>query len=124
VAKRFALFLVLSLFAVAGGAFAACGDDDENSGTQQAGSPEPGDGVPTIDQDDLRFKPDELTVSVGQTIRFMNSETALHTVTIDGDNVSGNMREDDVFEWTPEQAGEYEVTCDYHPQMKAKIIVE
>jgi plastocyanin len=112
--------------------FAACGgdDDDDTDGntngdsTQQAGSPEPGGDQPEIDQDDLSFKPDELTVSVGEVVLFKNSETALHTVTIDGENISGNMREGDTVEWTAEEAGEFEVTCDYHPQMHATITVE
>jgi plastocyanin len=82
------------------------------------------DGVPIIDQDNLEFRPGSLTVPVGQTVRFLNSESALHTVTVDGDNLSGNMQRSDAFEWTPEEAGTYRITCEYHGNMRATITVE
>ena len=80
-------------------------------------------GAPFIDQDRLRFIPTSLEASVGETVYFKNSETALHTVTIEGENLSGNMRKNDLFVWTPEEAGTYRITCEYHPQMKATITV-
>ena len=55
---------------------------------------------------------------------FKNSESALHTVTINGKNESGNMRKGDLFSWTAGAAGEYKITCDYHPQMNATITVQ
>lgn len=115
--------MALGALAVAGALVGvACGGDDEESAPATATTP--ADGVATIDQDNLAFSPTELTVAVGQMVRFTNSEAALHTVTIDGENLSGNMREGDVFEWTPEEAGTYRVTCDYHPQMQATITVQ
>ena len=63
-------------------------------------------------------------MKVGDIVYFKNSETALHTVTIEGKNESGNMKKDAVFTWTPKTAGEYKITCDFHPQMKATITVE
>ena len=61
---------------------------------------------------------------VNEKIYFKNSETAIHTVTIDSKNVSGNMRKGDIVTWTAPKAGTYKVTCDYHPQMKATITIE
>lgn len=81
-------------------------------------------GAALIDQDNLAFIPRELTVPVGGTVYLKNSEAAVHTVTIDGKNVSGVMREDDTLAWTPPAAGSYRVTCDYHPQMRATITVK
>lgn len=121
-----------SLFAA--GAFAACGggDDDSNGGdtTQPGASPTSGGkveipaGAPTIDQDNLAFKPDKLTVKVGDKVYFKNSETALHTVTIDGKNISGSMKKGDVVVWTAASAKTYKITCDYHPQMNATITAQ
>ena len=104
----------------------SCGSSDgdsANSGIANnvAGVP---DGVPFVDQDSLKFIPTSLKVKVGDIVYFKNSETALHTVTIEGKNESGNMKKDAVFTWTPKTAGEYKITCDFHPQMKATITVE
>jgi plastocyanin len=71
-----------------------------------------------------RRHPEELTVAAGTEVYFKNSESALHTVTIDGENESGSMRRNELFVWTPEEAGEYEISCDFHPQMKATITVQ
>ena len=80
-------------------------------------------GAPEIDQAELAFKPDKLTVKAGEKVYFKNSESALHTVTINGKNESGNMKKGDVFSWTPAAAGTYKVNCDFHPQMNATITV-
>lgn len=120
---------VLALPAV----FAACGggDDDDSGSTPaaategrakgEAGVP---DGAPFIDQNNLKFSPDKVTAKAGEAVYFKNSETALHTVTINGKNESGNMKKDQVFQWTPPGAGEYKITCDFHPQMKSTVTVQ
>ncbi|MFN0096423.1 MAG: cupredoxin domain-containing protein [Dehalococcoidia bacterium] len=117
---------VATVGVVVGGLAAACGGGDDGSsagGVAQgvAGVP---DGSPFVDQRDLRFKPDKLTAKAGTAIYFKNSESALHTVTINKVNESGNMKRNEVFIWTPPSAGSYAVTCDLHPQMKATITVE
>ena len=115
-----AALLISALF------LSSCGSSDgdsANSGIANnvAGVP---DGVPFVDQDSLKFIPTSLKVKVGDIVYFKNSETALHTVTIEGKNESGNMKKDAVFTWTPKTAGDYKITCDFHPQMKATITVE
>lgn len=81
-------------------------------------------GAPMVDQDNLTFKPDTLKAKANEKIYFKNSETAIHTVTIDTKNISGNMRKGDIVTWSAGKAGTYKVTCDYHPQMKATITIE
>lgn len=124
--------LMLALTVVASGAIlAACGgDDDDDTGSTTAtvagGEPAEGEipaGAPEVDQDNLKFSPTELTTTAGTKVYFKNSETALHTVTINGEDLSGNMKKNDVFVWTAGPAGEYKITCEYHPQMKATITV-
>ena len=80
-------------------------------------------GAPEIDQNGLAFRPDKLTVKAGEKVYFKNSESALHTVTINGKNESGTMKKGDVFSWAPAAAGTYKVNCDFHPQMNATITV-
>lgn len=82
------------------------------------------DGANLIDQDNLKFAPTSLAVAAGEQVYFLNSETAPHTVTIDGDDISGRMNRGDVVVYTFETSGEYAITCDYHPQMQATITVE
>ena len=109
---------------VLAGALSACSNAKETSSgraTAEAGVP---DGAAFVDQDNLKFSPTELTVSASEPVYFKNSETALHTVSINGENESGSMEHDDVFEWAPPGPGEYKITCDFHPQMKATITVE
>ena len=107
---------------------AACGGGDGGSTTTDQGkaSGEAGvpDGAPFIDQNNLKFSPSSLTVKSGDVVYFKNSETALHTVTVNGKNESGNMKKDTVFQWTAPAAGTYKITCDFHPQMKSTITVE
>jgi plastocyanin len=90
--------------------------------------PEPSDkvpeGAPYMDQRGLAFRPSELTATVGEQVYFLNTETALHNVVVDGEDISGNMRSGDVVVYVFEEAGEYAITCTYHPQMKATIVVE
>jgi plastocyanin len=105
---------------------AGCGGDDNGSGpTGVADGSDPAipAGAPLVDQDNLKFIPTELTVKAGEKVYFKNSETALHTVTINGVDESGNMKKNDIFVWEFPAAGEYKITCEYHPQMKATITV-
>lgn len=94
------------------------------------GAPEPPEfpGVPegavVMDQDGLKFRPGDITVSAGEDVYFTNSEHSLHTVTVDGENISGSMARGDAFVWTFDAPGEYRVTCDFHPKMRATITVE
>lgn len=82
------------------------------------------EGYPIVRQDRLRFIPRELTIPVRQSVLFRNSETAVHDVLVDGVNVSGVMRKGDEVLYTFERPGSYRITCSFHPQMRATIVVE
>jgi plastocyanin len=118
----------LVLFGLSG-AFAACGGGGDDSttadGTQKpSGNPSIPAGSPYIDQDNLAFKPSKLTVKVGDKVYFDNSESALHTVTINGKNESGTMKKGAIYVFTAPAAGTYKITCDFHAQMNATLTVE
>lgn len=111
---------------------AACGAGEES--TPVAGRPTtslatPGldqaqrDHQAEIDQKNMKFIPERVSVKVGETVLIKNSEAAIHTGNINGKNVTGNMKKGDETTWTATEPGEYAVTCEYHPQMKATIVV-
>lgn len=111
---------------------AACGGDDDSGGSN-GGSPNGDHGTPTlaavapgpkrIVQDNLAFKPNTLAVYEGEKVTFTNEESTVHTVTIHGKNESGTMKKGDTFDFTPEVPGRYAITCEFHPQMMATLIV-
>ena len=114
-------------------AFAACGGDDSTASTPGVTMLDPGQAIkvdsvpasaPVVDQNNLTFKPATLTATKGQAVFFKDSESAIHTVTVNGKNLSGTMKQGDIISWTPPAAGTYKVTCDYHPQMRSTITVE
>ena len=85
------------------------------------------EGNAVLDQFSKAFVPETLFVRVGQPVVFKNSEDQLHNVTVVRSrtgtgvfNISQN--QGDVHTHTFEQAGEYEVTCDVHPGMRATIV--
>ena len=133
------ILLIAPAVLLLAGAVAGCGGDDNTSSTPTkaatsattaataSGSAATGSPVATaaeIDQDGLAFKPNKVTVKVGEKILVKNSESALHTFDVDGKNLSGNMKKGATYVWTAAKAGEFKVTCDYHPQMMATITVQ
>jgi plastocyanin len=144
--NRFRLLAIAPAMLLVIAAVAACGGDDSTStktaapasttaavttaatttttGGASASPSAAASGGAEIDQSDLAFKPAKLTVKAGEKVLFKNTESALHTVDINGKNESGNMKKDATFTWTAGAAGEYKITCEYHPQMNATITVQ
>ncbi|MBE0609795.1 MAG: cupredoxin domain-containing protein [Dehalococcoidia bacterium] len=126
------LLALVAAILVAASVAAACGADDEATpGAVSRTTPlaTPGldqahtDHEAEIDQKNMKFIPERVSVKVGETVLIKNSETAIHTGNINGKNVTGNMKKGDATTWTATEPGEYAVTCEYHPQMKATIVV-
>ncbi len=93
----------------------------------------------------LKFMPEELTVPVGTTVRWVNGETIIHTITSgpwgdvneatglrgsqtpDGSfdwDLAAKGEDGDTFEFTFDTAGTYLYYCDIHLGMNGSIIVE
>jgi len=127
---RAGLIVVASVLVLAGPAL-ACGAGDDSGGGGTPGAKKttapritvPAD-APQIDQENLTFKPDKITAKVGETVYFLNSESAIHTVNVNGKNISGNMKKGAIVTWKGQTVGEYKITCDYHPQMKATVVLQ
>lgn len=121
---RRTLLLVPALALVVGAAAACSGGEDTGNGNGGSAVTEIPEGAAVIDQKSLKFSPNKVTVKAGDTVYFKNSETAIHNVAVDGEDVTGTMRRGAVSSYTFENAGEYKISCQFHPQMKATVVVE
>jgi plastocyanin len=82
---------------------------------------------------DCAFVPTEVTIDVGDTVVWTNSDAATHTVTsgdIDDPSVWGELFDSGLakpgtpFEYTFDEAGEYPYLCQLHPWMIGNVIVK
>jgi plastocyanin len=81
-----------------------------------------------VDQLNLKFVPDAVTLKAGDTIRFTDSDRFFHDVTIvnpDGtkeDKGLQNFKQDIVVTFA--KAGTYQIVCRLHPNMKMTVTVK
>jgi plastocyanin len=125
--------LLTCLALASGAAFAGCGDDDEETAgttetTTQAETPAPSGaegGEVTISMKDVLFTPDNATVKVGQTVKWVNDDPIDHTATAEegADFDSGNVKPGDTYEFKPTAAGEIAYVCTIHPSQKGTLTV-
>ncbi len=71
---------------------------------------------------------DTVTIALGQTVEFVNSDDASHTATSSsapaGDGFdSGRMRTGDRFRWTPTQTGTWVYDCTFHIDQMAGAVI-
>jgi plastocyanin len=85
-------------------------------------------GESVVDQHDLMFAPGAITIAVGDTVRFTDSDRITHNITIvypDGSTVDKGMDrygEDIIVHFT--KTGTYQVRCLIHPMMHMTITVK
>jgi plastocyanin len=80
---------------------------------------------PTVTIKDDAFSPTQLTISVGQTVTFVNNDDDAHTVTSStGDFDSKGLDTNGVWRHTFTKPGTYKYFCELHPFMKATIVVK
>jgi len=85
----------------------------------------------TVRLSQFAFDPEELTISAGTTVNFVNADSAAHTVT---EGTDGTAVEDPIIDEELEQNGSasvtfdepgtYDITCKIHPSMQLTITVE
>ena len=85
----------------------------------------------TVRLSQFAFDPEELTISAGTTVNFVNADSAAHTVT---EGTDGTAVEDPIIDEELEQSGStsftfdepgtYDITCRLHPSMQLTITVE
>ena len=72
----------------------------------------------------MRFDAPTVTVKVGGTVTWTNSEGVPHTVTAnDGSFGSAQLNAGDSFEHTFTEPGTYSYYCELHPMMRATVVV-
>jgi len=70
------------------------------------------------------FKPDSLTIKVGDTVTWINKDSYNHTVKAKtGEFDSGNMANGAKFSFTFDKEGTYDYICSIHTFMTGKIVV-
>lgn len=122
------LVVTALVFAVSG-----CGSDDADSGgsapaetaTQGATEATAGEAGTEVEIGDNFFKPQSITVKVGDTVTWTNSGQAPHTVTADDKSFdSGTVQSGDKFEQKFEDAGNFPYVCTIHPGQEGEVVVE
>jgi plastocyanin len=80
-----------------------------------------------VDIHNFAYKPAEVTVKVGTTVRWTNFDLDYHTVTSppeDGGPLSSpNIQQNETWAYTFTAPGEYQYYCSPHPYMQGKVIV-
>ena len=83
--------------------------------------------LPTMDQYKMEFIPHVLPIMVGTTVKFLNSDPAMHNVYTPskaGDKFNlGTWPKGQIKTYTFNQVGEVRLLCNVHPEMEAWILI-
>lgn len=71
----------------------------------------------------FKFQPQKITVKVGDTVTWVNKDSATHKIQGSGFE-SANMSKNDEYKFTFDKAGTYEYICGNHTYMKGTVIVK
>ncbi len=75
--------------------------------------------------DNFSFGPQTLTVPVGATVTWTNSDDIPHTVVSTDGLFKSKVRDtDETFSYTFTKAGTYSYFCSVHPKMVGKVVVQ
>ena len=108
--RTIALMMVVAALGLAAG----CGGGDDGE-------------VVEVDAANLQFGPADVTVPVGGTVRWTNTEDVARTVTKEsgpGEEFDERLSPGDEVELTFEEAGRIEYVCTLHPGMTGTVTVE
>ena len=85
----------------------------------------PGPKTHTVTIEGMRFQPQTLTVSSGDTIVWVNKDLVPHTATSKaGGFDSKTIQADESWTYTAGTKGEFAYICAFHPAMKATVRVQ
>lgn len=131
--------LIVAITALALAA-AACGDDDATTTTTAppivdttdgpgettttAATTLPDDGAVVIEIRGFAFSPTDVTVSVGDTVRWVNFDSTEHTTTSNGGEWDALLGNGETFDYVADTAGEFSYVCRLHMGMAATVTVE
>jgi len=73
---------------------------------------------------EMQYSPASITVKVGDTVVWTNSDERDHTVVADdGSFKSDNLGGGETFQFKFTKAGKFSYHCTYHPRMKGTVVV-
>jgi plastocyanin len=76
-----------------------------------------------VKMEDFSFKPDSVSISSGDTVKWTNMDSAGHDVS-GADFKSSMLQKGDSYEHQFTKSGAYDYVCSVHPGMKGTIIVK
>jgi plastocyanin len=97
-------------------------DNGEVAGTEEAATGAES-GIVDVEIRNYEYKPQNVTVKVGQTVRWTNNDTVLHDVVGSGIE-SEYLQKGERFTYTFEEEGTYQYICTIHPWMEGEVVVE
>jgi plastocyanin len=71
---------------------------------------------------DFKFQPAEITIRAGESITWMNGDSAVHDVKFQ-DFASPDLKKGEQFTKTFDKPGTYAYICEIHPTMRGTVIV-
>ena len=78
----------------------------------------------TVAISDFKYAPATVTVTAGQSVRFVNRDQEAHTITAsDGSFDSAGVDTNGTFTYRFTKPGRYTYYCELHPYMKGTIVV-
>jgi len=81
--------------------------------------------VPSVRIDNFTFTPQEITITRGSTLTWVNDDDIPHTIAATNKAFrSKAMDTEQKFSFTFTQPGTYEYFCSLHPHMQGKVIVK
>ncbi len=128
--------LVLAIVGIGCGGSGSSGDSGDSGGhgggsktPKKAGSSKAtGKADVSVSMKDIQFKPMNVTVKRGQTIRWSNDDSVTHNVTKDGGPGAGfksdNVNPGGTFQTTLDAPGKITYLCTIHPNQTGTITVK
>jgi plastocyanin len=117
--------LMIMLAACVALLLAGCGGGNDNGGGGSSSSGSSSGSTVTIDMKNIKFAPQDATVKVGQTVKWVNQDTVDHDVQAKSgadfkSDLFGNGKS---FEWKADKAGTVNYVCTVHPGMVGTLKV-
>ena len=109
---------MLTLIAVVTSGLLGCNDQPDAT----AAKPQPA--THTVTMEAVAYKPEVVTMKVGDSIVWVNKDPYPHTATATGSFDSKEMLPDKSFTFTATTRGELHYVCTFHPTMKGAIVVK
>jgi amicyanin len=89
------------------------------------GSEAKAEAAPSVHIDNFTFAPQEITITRGTTLTWVNDDDIPHTIAATNQAFrSKAMDTEQMFSFTFTEPGTYEYFCSLHPHMQGKVIVK